>query len=171
MGDAELTWNIRWERDDEWETARAVMRETWESAYARIFTPDEIAGVFEGQLKISNDYGVSQEHIGALVAEMGGKIVGVAVLALLPDDAGEVVALYVKPACQGRGIGRALWDGSMEVFKERGCVEAQVWVLAQNAPAIRFYERQGCVLMGEGEFAVGKHEERVLGYRVDVGSA
>ncbi len=95
-------------------------------------------------------------------------IAGVAALALLPDDAGEVVALYVKPACQGRGIGKALWDRAMEEFKERGCVEAHVWVLAENVPAIHFYERQGCVLMGEGEFAVGKHEERVLGYRVSL---
>lgn len=168
MSDIESAWDIRWEHDGEGETTRAVIRETWESAYSGIFTPDEIAGAFEGRLKLSTDYGIDQEHIGALVAEVRGEIAGVAALALLPDDAGEVVALYVKPACQDRGIGKALWDRAMEVFKERGCVEAQVWVLADNALAIRFYEQQGCVLMGEGEFRIGRHEERALGYRVEL---
>lgn len=163
-------WNIRWEADGEQETTRAVIRETWESAYAGIFTPGEIAGVFEGRLRISTDYGVDQEHIGALVAEVDGEIVGVAALALLPEDAGEVVALYVRPAWQGRGIGKGLWDRAMEVFRERLCLEVHVWVLADNTPAIAFYERQGCVLMGEGEFRVGRHEERALGYRVELAS-
>lgn len=168
MGDIDNVWNIRWERDDEREAARAVIRETWESAYVHIFTPDEIAGLSEGRLRISTDYGVDQEPIGSLVAEVEGEIAGVAALALLPDDAGEVMALYVKPACQGRGIGKALWNRAMDEFRKRGCVEALVWVLAENAPAIGFYEHQGCVLVEEGEFRVGRHEERALGYRVEL---
>jgi ribosomal protein S18 acetylase RimI-like enzyme len=61
-----------------------------------------------------------------------------------------------------------LWARAIEALRERGCVEMEVWVLAENAPAIGFYERKGCVLMGEGEFRVGGHEERVLGYRVEI---
>ncbi len=76
MSDEPQAWAIHWERNDERETTRAVIRETWERAYAHIFTPDEIAGVFEGRLKVSTDYGIDQEHIGALVAEVGGEIAG-----------------------------------------------------------------------------------------------
>jgi len=80
-----------------------------------------------------------------LVAETEGQIVGFAAYGPCGDEdlpgCGEVFALYVLRAYQGRGIGRALMDACM---KELGGVRAvALWVLSDNERAIRFYERCG----------------------------
>ena len=55
--------------------------------------------------------------------------------------------LFVEPEHRGRGIGTALLVRVARVAVERGCVRLQWAVLDWNAPAIRFYERQGAELL------------------------
>lgn len=57
--------------------------------------------------------------------------------------------LFVKPEFRGRGIGRALWQHGADEARRRGCGRYEWNVLDWNAPAIRFYERQGAVVMKE----------------------
>ena len=61
------------------------------------------------------------------------------------DEAGlgELYAIYVDPAAQGRGIGRALMDAAVRGLATRGFREAVLWVFEANAPARGFYERMG----------------------------
>jgi len=54
----------------------------------------------------------------------------------------ELWALYVRASWWGRGVGYALLEESI------GDRAAYLWVLAGNARAIRFYERQGFRLDG-----------------------
>ncbi|MGC4105065.1 MAG: GNAT family N-acetyltransferase [Thermomicrobiales bacterium] len=56
---------------------------------------------------------------------------------------GEVALIYVLPEAQGRGVGRALLDEACDAMLDLGFTEARLWVLADNAPAIAFYERMG----------------------------
>ena len=56
-----------------------------------------------------------------------------------PD--GELFALYVLREYYGAGVGRALLDEAMRLLGERRRVRLDV--LADNARAIRFYEKQG----------------------------
>jgi GNAT superfamily N-acetyltransferase len=64
--------------------------------------------------------------------------------AALPSDAvGEVRALYLAQAYQGRGVGRALMAWAVGHLAAEGYTEAKLWVLETNALARRFYERQG----------------------------
>jgi GNAT superfamily N-acetyltransferase len=60
-----------------------------------------------------------------------------------PDAVGEVRALYLAQAHQGRGVGRALLARAVERLCAAGFTEAKLWVLETNALARRFYERQG----------------------------
>lgn len=61
----------------------------------------------------------------------------------LGDHVGEVRALYLARAYQGRGIGRALMARAVEGLTAAGFGAAKLWVLEDNALARRFYERQG----------------------------
>ncbi len=81
-----------------------------------------------------------------LVAERDGTVVGWAAHGPYRDgetrtgDA-ELYAVYVDPARLGGGIGRALLAASAE--RCRACPRMLLWVLKENAPARRFYERAG----------------------------
>lgn len=89
---------------------------------------------------------------GALgfVADQDGSVVGYGLcseqrVALLRDRgfAGEISELYVLRASQRRGVGSALMKAMAEALFERGHRALSLWVLEQNAPARRFYERLG----------------------------
>lgn len=68
----------------------------------------------------------------------------------------ELCALYVRAAWWGTGLGYALLE---EAIGDRA---AYLWVLGNNARAIRFYERQGFRLDGtEDEHDEGRHVRMV----------
>jgi GNAT superfamily N-acetyltransferase len=68
--------------------------------------------------------------------------------------AGEVYALYVAPESWGRGVGQRLFSRASAWLAQRYEV-GQLWVLAGNERARRFYRRQGWEPDG-----VEKHEQR-----------
>ncbi|MBI3747084.1 MAG: GNAT family N-acetyltransferase [Chloroflexi bacterium] len=87
-----------------------------------------------------------------LVAEEGGAVVGYVLLSPAHDpDAdglGEVEAIYLDPSATGRGLGRALLGAAIARLVEAGHPAVVLWVLTDNGPARRFYEREGFVLDG-----------------------
>ena len=56
---------------------------------------------------------------------------------------GEVSAIYLLRAAQGRGHGRALMARAARALLARGHAGASVWVLRDNRRACTFYERLG----------------------------
>ncbi len=79
-----------------------------------------------------------------LVAKDGGKVVGFVGFGDRGDEApdtGEIFALYVLSGYHGTGVGRLLMEAGLEELKAypRVCL----WVLKENARAIRFYEKCG----------------------------
>ena len=83
------------------------------------------------------------------VAKQDGRVVGFACCG--PDrenpGAGEVYAIYVLEDFQKRKIGLRLMRLCLEEL--RGCQRVYVWVLADNAKAICFYEQLGFRRDGE----------------------
>lgn len=77
-----------------------------------------------------------------LLARLDDRPVGT-VAASLIDGEGWVERLYVHPAAQGRGVGRALMSAALGVLREQGCRQANLWVLAVNQPAIDVYRHWG----------------------------
>lgn len=79
------------------------------------------------------------------VAADGPEILGFAWNEMTGDGTAdcEIVALYVRYAKRGAGIGRALFRHSTEVFRAAGRKTMVVWCLRENAEARRFYERMG----------------------------
>lgn len=85
-----------------------------------------------------------REHVMAVcrvtVAEREGAVRGF----IAVDGEGYVGGLYLAPAARGRGIGAALLDAAKAARPEG----LTLWTFALNAPARRFYARQGFVETG-----------------------
>ena len=81
-----------------------------------------------------------------IVAKDAGRVIGFAGYGDAPSDGaenadGELFALYVLAEYHGRGVGRALTDEALRLLGKRRRVRLEV--LADNARAIRFYEKCG----------------------------
>lgn len=93
-----------------------------------------------------------------IAEEVAGCPVGYAVLSpasspgTTPDDA-ELKRIYVLSKWHGTGIGRALFDIAEDEARARRAVRLVLSVYKSNARAIRFYEKQGFVVIGEATFA------------------
>lgn len=77
------------------------------------------------------------------VAEEGGAILGFCVAAL----DGEVWALFVRPGCEGRGVGQALMRACVDWLAAQGVGEA-VLETGAGTRAERFYRRFGWIEAG-----------------------
>ncbi|MCK6209713.1 mycothiol synthase [Georgenia sp. EYE_87] len=64
------------------------------------------------------------------------------------EDSGEIYALGVDPAAQGRGLGSALTVRALDEMSRRGLRRATLYVEGDNTAARRTYEREGfrCVV-------------------------
>lgn len=84
------------------------------------------------------------------VAQMGGKVVGVALADLPPE--GEFVRelhlylIYIRSQVYGTGVGQALLDAVV------GNDPAELWVAKENPRAIGFYRRNGFAPDGAEQF-------------------
>ncbi len=98
------------------------------------------------------------ETVVWIAEEVAGCPVGYAVLSpasspgTAPDDA-ELKRIYVLSKWHGTGIGRALFDVAEAEARSRRASRLVLSVYKSNWRAIRFYERQGFVVIGEATFA------------------
>jgi GNAT superfamily N-acetyltransferase len=89
----------------------------------------------------------TRDSIGShmtLVAELGGRLAGLAVLQVEFGEA-ELAHLWVDPADQGRGIGSALLRSIADAARDRGHRSLRI---ESDPNAKPFYESQGAVLVG-----------------------
>lgn len=82
------------------------------------------------------------------VAKTAGQLLGWVAFGPSRDQdaapqAGEIWALYVTPSHWSRGVGRQLWLRARERLAEQDYKNVSVWVLTENARAIRFYRAAG----------------------------
>ncbi len=92
---------------------------------------------------------------GLIAAYDGSKRVGGAVLARRTpnvhmlerrDDLTVLWDLRVQPDHRGTGVGRGLFEATVDWARRRGCVELKIETQNINVPACGFYARQGCRL-------------------------
>lgn len=87
----------------------------------------------------------------ALVAEVGGEVVGYvlgAVIDLHPDlfqhvDAGFIADIFVDPAYRRLGLGRELVATLNQWFQHMGVEQVELQVAARNSEGMRFWEAVG----------------------------
>ena len=128
-----------------------VHLETFRATYRGIFADDFLAGLTETGMA-ARFMGVMEDpRAFALVAEVAGRVVGLAYAGpsrYFGFPGGEVRALYVHPAHQGKGHGRALFEAATDRLAAAGYDRVWIFVVSENAPARRFYERLGTRLAG-----------------------
>lgn len=149
--------------EDAEDVVRVQIR-TWQTAYAGIMPGSVLARLDDERERRTQ---VTRERLAAesapfstLVAVDDGRVIGFATygpyrrqeedegLGPLDHTVGEVLAIYVEQAYQGRGAGRALMDRAVADLRDRGLDTVRLWVLEENSPARRFYERYGYVADG-----------------------
>ncbi|MFI8390443.1 GNAT family N-acetyltransferase [Streptomyces sp. NPDC085540] len=86
--------------------------------------------------------------IDLVAVDAQGAVVGWACFGPSRTAAGELYALYVRPSLIGTGIGRTLLRAVHANAAAHGFGSVLLWVLTDNTPARRFYERAGYVADG-----------------------
>jgi ribosomal protein S18 acetylase RimI-like enzyme len=131
-----------------------VQARTWQDAYAQIMPADVLARLdrqIEARIERVRQH-LSEGRFQTLVAEVHRAVAGFVTYGAYRDNdrpdeldpaVGEVLAIYVDPRRQGRGAGRSLMDAAVGALRAGGATEVRLWVLEENAPSRRFYERYG----------------------------
>ncbi|WP_192582849.1 GNAT family N-acetyltransferase [Streptomyces triticiradicis] len=122
----------------------------WQAAYKDLIPQAYLDGlsVTEDAARRRRTLEQGDGSVVNLVAERNGSVVGWACHGPHRDDearSGEVelYAIYVHPDVLGQGIGQALLRESADRCAAAGHERMLLWVLKENAPARRFYERAG----------------------------
>ncbi|WP_292083662.1 MULTISPECIES: GNAT family N-acetyltransferase [unclassified Brevundimonas] len=96
------------------------------------------------------DARLAEDPPSAVLALQGETVVGLVVTGRYPDDPalGYVYHYYLTPSARGRGLASVLDRQAMTTLCRRGFVRARLSVSEANAPALRFYLRQGWTVVG-----------------------
>ena len=148
----------------------SVRVDTWRSAY-RGLLPDALLDGLD-TTTITANWRRGLETIDptrvAYVAEVGGDVVGFAsggrARAANSVYLGEVYALYVRDAHQGKGIGRALLRAAVVELVKRGLSPIVIWTLFDNPRSRGFYESLGGAVIGEKREPFEGHELHEVAY-------
>jgi GNAT superfamily N-acetyltransferase len=78
-----------------------------------------------------------------LVADAAGEVVGTAAVRLLEPGVGEVKRMWLRPASQGRGLGRRLMDACLDEARRLGCRALRLDTQAKLEAAVHLYRAYG----------------------------
>lgn len=123
---------------------------SWRAAYAGLMPAAYLAALSEqdraetwlADLERHGERGRKR----AWVVEDGGRVHGFSLAGLqtgAPAGVGLLYFLYFRPEVWGKGIAAPLMERVMDDLRDQGVTTAQLWVLAENERARRFYERLG----------------------------
>ena len=130
-----------------------VHANSWQNAYAGIVPHGALARMINRRGRDWWATAIRKSTI-ILVIEVDDTIAGYATLgpnrvSTFPLE-GEIYEIYVQPEYQGIGIGTRLFSDARSELKRRGYKGTAVWVLADNEPAISFYENAGGRAIAKG---------------------
>jgi ribosomal protein S18 acetylase RimI-like enzyme len=94
---------------------------------------------------------LGEDDHALLIAERDGEPIGYAVVSVddgpptwdVGERTAEIESLSVLASERGNGVGRALTEAALEFAAEVGAAATFVGVAHSNAPALRFYDREG----------------------------
>ncbi len=131
------------ETDDEIKGKAFVHWQAWHEAYADLIDP----GYLDALTLEKCQSAAYRWPDNILVAKDGERVIGFAGYGRCRDDdadnVGAVFAIYILSAYYGQGVGRRLMQAALDELGEYPRVA--VWVLKDNARAVRFYRKCGFV--------------------------
>jgi len=146
--------------------------ESWQDAYAGLLPDRHLLRLNAEAQAIGWTRNLMRPEIAArtLVAEIEGEIVGFANFGAAREgrgaEEGGVFMLYVATDWREQGIGRQLVLAAFDALRRQRYAAASIWCLAENAPAIGFYQRLGGQRISAGRLEnVGGKMFEVVGFR------
>jgi putative acetyltransferase len=118
---------------NEMETVRALFRE-----YQQHLGIDLCFQSFEQELAT-----LPGKYVGIWFAEVDGELAGIVALRPCAEGIGEMKRLYVRPAFQGRGLGKALAETVVRASREAGYRALRLDTLPTMATAVALYRAMG----------------------------
>jgi ribosomal protein S18 acetylase RimI-like enzyme len=148
-----LTVDIRKAEPRDADAIADVHHEAWRGAYAGIIPHRALNAMINRR---GRDWWAKaiRRAASVLVVEVGGKVAGYATLGRnrareLPQQ-GEIYELYLRPECQGIGLGSRLFAAAREKLASHGLKGLVVWALEENSGALAFYAGAGGRDVAEG---------------------
>jgi GNAT superfamily N-acetyltransferase len=144
---------------------------TWRTAYRGLLSDDFLASLDETAYAERWRRTLTAARDRVYVAENADGIIGFASggkeRAGEDGYGGELYAIYVLREAQGHGHGRRLVQAVVGGLRELGLTNMIVWVLRDNVPARRFYERLGGTYVREQPITIGSTllQEVAYGWR------
>lgn len=74
---------------------------------------------------------------------------------IVDEAAAEIERIYAAKQYHGKGVGKVLFEGALEVAKKRNASFIWLGVWEKNPRAIRFYEKSGFVVFDRHIFVLG----------------
>jgi ribosomal protein S18 acetylase RimI-like enzyme len=130
-----------------------VHRDAWQNAYAGIIPHRALTAMINrrGSQWWAN---AIRRAATVMVVEVGGKVAGYATIgrnrARELKQEGEIYELYLRPECQGIGLGSRLFATARERLAAHGLHGLVVWALEENINAVSFYAGAGGRDIAEG---------------------
>lgn len=148
-----LTIDIRKAELKDAEAIADVHHEAWRGAYAGIIPHKALNAMINRRGSQWWAHAIRRAS-SVLVVEVGGKVAGYATLgrnrARELSQQGEIYELYLRPECQGIGLGSRLFAAAREKLASHGLKGLVVWALEENAGALDFYAGAGGRDVAEG---------------------
>jgi len=139
---------------DDAEGVARIQHASWQQAYLGMLPHEILIGMDQSQGTAfwQRVLGQREHHDSVIVAELDDEPLGFVsfgpIRQRIPGYSSEFYALYVLPEAQGCGIGTALMAQAARALIRQRWIGATVWVLEDNHPGRRFYERLGGLPLG-----------------------
>lgn len=135
-------------------TVAQIHVDAWRVAYEGIVPSDYLAALSVEQREAMWRTAVERGSPRVLVARVEEAVAGWIAYERCRDegagpDVGEIWAIYVTPVAWSTGIGRALWGAAQRDLRDQGYRSVTLWVIRENARAVRFYQRAGFAIEAE----------------------
>jgi ribosomal protein S18 acetylase RimI-like enzyme len=144
---------------------------TWQAAYRGIVPNAYLESLSVESREAAWREMVTRKAPEIWVAQTEGSVTGFVSFGPSRDSdrvpsTGELEAIYVLPAYWGTGVGVALWRVAQRRLTERHFTSVTLWVLKDNARAIRFYSAAGFLAQpfSEKEISRGGKSLREIRY-------
>ncbi len=147
--------------DDAWQIAD-ILVEDWKTAYRGIIDSDYL-----DSMSVEERYQRElQRYQIYRVAEAEKEILGFVWNEMADDEASdcEIIALYVRYAKRKSGIGKALFQNSVDLFRASGKKKMIIWCLKENDEARKFYEKMGGKAYKTGTHRWGNRDYDMISY-------
>lgn len=154
------------------EAVTDVLIDTWKTAYRGIVS-DHVLDHQDREMLIGRR---KKQYKDYIVAEVNGRVVGYCWYVndnSFSEDRSdidcEIVAIYVLPETERRGVGRKMFSYAVDDLRKQNREKMVIWCLKENYSGRAFYEKMGGKISGEHKTHIGNEDYDEVGFLFGIG--